>query len=90
MIKSILNSRSIRSLMTSRCSKPRKPHRKPNPKANEVSVSKVNDESFNANFSIDSLSFQIRNCQQGKSRKIQQVLLLITSKRFIQVLPQAL
>jgi len=34
---------------------PRKPHRKPNPSATELSGSKVNDASFNCNFSRLSL-----------------------------------
>ena len=54
MINSISYSRSIRSRITSRCKRPKKPQRNPNPNAAEVSISKLNDASFRANFSIAS------------------------------------
>jgi len=47
------NSRSRRSCTISMWSNPRKPQRKPKPKANEDSGWKVNDASFSCNFSKD-------------------------------------
>jgi len=46
----IPNSRSIRSCTTSRWSRPRKPHRNPNPNAVDVSGSKCSAASFRRNF----------------------------------------
>ena len=55
-ITSISNSRFIRSIVTSICNNPRKPVLKPNPKATDVSGSKVRAASFNFNLSNASLN----------------------------------
>lgn len=51
VIKSISNSRSSRSCTISRCSKPKKPQRKPKPKACDTSGSNFSEASFNCSFS---------------------------------------
>ena len=51
VIKSKSYSRSSRSWMISMCKSPKKPHRKPKPRATEVSGSKVREASFNCSFS---------------------------------------
>ena len=51
-----LYSRSKRSSTTSICNKPKNQHRKPKPKAREVSGSKCRAASFNFNF--DKASFK--------------------------------
>ena len=45
------NSRSSRSWMTSMCSMPRKPQRKPKPRATELSGSKESEASLSLSFS---------------------------------------
>ena len=49
--RSRLNSRSRRSWMISMWSIPKKPHRKPKPRATELSGSKVRLASFSCSFS---------------------------------------
>ncbi|MNN52228.1 hypothetical protein D3C81_1669130 [compost metagenome] len=51
VIRAILNSRSIRSWMISMCRRPRKPQRKPKPKAVEDSGSNFREASFSTSFS---------------------------------------
>ena len=46
VIISRLNSRSKRSCIISKCNNPKNPHLKPNPRAADVSVSKLKLESF--------------------------------------------
>ena len=48
-IKEIENSLSRRSLVTSICKSPKKPQRKPNPRARDVSGSNVKAASFSFN-----------------------------------------
>ena len=58
-IKSIPNSLSILSSMISICNNPKKPQRNPNPKALDVSGSKVSAASFN--FSLFKASLKSSN-----------------------------
>ena len=51
------NSLSNLSITISKCSRPKNPHLKPNPKAEDVSGSKTKLASFNTYLSRDSLSF---------------------------------
>ena len=61
-----LNSLSKRSCIISMCNKPRKPQRKPKPKACDVSNSNVNEASFNCNFSMQSLNSSKASVSTGK------------------------
>ena len=51
VIKSMSNSRSKRSCTISKCSKPKKPQRKPKPNAWETSGSNFSEASFSCSFS---------------------------------------
>ena len=57
----------MRSRMTSRCSNPRNPQRKPNPNAADVSISNEKDASFSASFSIASRRSSNSALSTGKS-----------------------
>ena len=67
MISSILYSRSMRSRITSRCSRPRNPQRNPKPKAADVSISELKEASFSASFSMASRKSSNSELSTGNS-----------------------
>ncbi|MNS57542.1 hypothetical protein D3C72_904310 [compost metagenome] len=65
VIKLTLYSRSRRSWMISRCNRPKKPQRKPKPKATEVSGSHWSEASFSVSFSRASRSSGYSSAEVG-------------------------
>ena len=63
----ISNSLSSLSVTISKCNKPKKPHLKPKPKAEEDSVSKEKLESFNFNFANPSFNFWYSELSTGNN-----------------------